>query len=224
MFPISDSHKSEIFPFLTLFLIALNVYVFFLELTAQSSSKFIELYALTPSLINFSNPNSLTEFISAMFLHAGIFHLLSNMWFLWIFGDNIEATLGRIKYLLLYILTGLSGNFLQYLLNPSSQVPILGASGAISGILGAYLILHPRSKIRTFLIIFFFITITEIPAVFYLFYWFFIQFVSGVNQIGAIQEGGVAFWAHIGGFVSGVVLAKLFKRERKSYIEGEIIE
>lgn len=225
MFPISDSLKSRGFPFVTLFIIALNIYMFLKELVAVNLDVFIANYALIPQLVDFNNPPTLYPFVTAMFLHGGFMHIISNMWFLWIFGDNIEATFGKLLYPFVYLTSGLIGNFLQYLTSTGSSIPMLGASGAVSGVLGAYYILHSHSRIKTLVPFFLFLTVIEIPAGIYLFYWFFIQLFSGVASLPLnFQSGGIAFWAHVGGFVTGVVFARIFKkREEKEYVEGEII-
>ena|SRR3989344_2981228 len=225
MFPISDSIKSKHFPFLTLFFIAVNVYVFFKELVAPNTEGFIYAFSLIPSRVDLRDYTTLFPFVSAMFLHGGFLHIISNMWFLMIFGDNVESFFGKFRYVFVYLVSGIAGNVLQYLLYPNSAIPMLGASGAVSGVLGAYYVLYPHSRIKTLLPIFFFITIVEIPAVIYLFYWFFIQLLSGVASLPiATQTGGVAFWAHVGGFVAGIFFARMFQKERgKGYIEGEIV-
>jgi membrane associated rhomboid family serine protease len=149
------------------------------------------------------------------------------MWFLWVFGDNVEAHLGKIKYLALYLITGIAGNLLQYVFVSDSTIPMLGASGAVSGILGSYVIFFPGSRIKSILILFFYITVTEIPAIIYIFYWFAIQVLSGFASLPVAQQtGGVAFWAHVGGFISGLVLARrLNQRDKHSgVIDGELIE
>ena len=149
------------------------------------------------------------------------------MWFLWVFGDNVEAHFGKIKFLILYLLSGIAGNILQYAFTPNSIIPILGASGAISGVLASYLVLFPTAKIRTFIILIFFFSITEIPALIYIAYWFILQLFSGIASIPGIQNGGVAFWAHVGGFLAGLYLARRFKNGTKKnpvIIEGEIVE
>ncbi|OGH11769.1 MAG: hypothetical protein A2857_04730 [Candidatus Levybacteria bacterium RIFCSPHIGHO2_01_FULL_36_15] len=224
MFPISDSAKSKRLPFVSIFIIALNIYIFYKELTVPSMAAFIESYALIPSYVNLTDISSLAPFVTAIFLHGGFLHIISNMWFLWIFGDNVEGYLGHFNYFLFYLFAGVMGNILQYVFFPSAQIPMLGASGAISGILGAYYVLFPHSKVKTLLFIFIFITIIEIPAVIYLFYWFFIQLFSGITTLASIAQGGVAFWAHVGGFLTGVITATTFRnKQSKGYIEGEII-
>ena len=226
MFPISDSHKSNKIPFVTLAIIAANIFVFYQQLITPDGDAFILKYALTPSAINFLDPLTLITFVTSIFLHGGFFHILSNMWFLWIFGDNVEAHLGRIKYIFLYMVAGLVGNIFQFLLMPDSNIPMLGASGAVSGILGSYMVLFPYSRIKTILLLFFFVSITEIPAMVYIFYWFIIQLFSGIASLPiSFATGGIAFWAHVGGFVTGLILTRRLKQTAKSnIIEGEIVE
>jgi membrane associated rhomboid family serine protease len=146
-----------------------------------------------------------------MFLHGGWFHLIGNMLFLYIFGDNVEDRMGHFKYLLFYLICGLGAAFTQIITNVRSEIPMVGASGAISGILGAYILLFPKSRIVTLVPIFFFLHIVEIPAAVFLLIWFIIQFFSGVATLAASKStGGVAFWAHVGGFVVGLVLTRFF--------------
>lgn len=212
MFPLSDSIKSPRFQYLTLLIVLANIYVFFLENSAQNIDLFINKYALIPAYVDFSNPATLLPFFTLMFLHGGLLHLASNMWFLWIFGDNVETHIGGFFYLLLYFGSGLVGGLLQYFLTPGSQVPMLGASGAVAGVLGAYFVLFGHSKIKTLVPFFGFITVMNIPASIMLGYWFLLQVVSGATSLpGSGDEGGVAFFAHIGGFAAGFILAKLFK-------------
>lgn len=227
MFPISDSAKSSRFPIVTILLIAANIYAFYLELTALDTDAFIFSYALVPANINFTDFSTLVPFVTSMFLHGGFLHILSNMWFLWIFGDNIEGYFGHIKYLLFYLAAGVIGGFAQYILNPVSDIPMLGASGAVSGVLGAYYALFPHSKVKTVLVIFLFISVVEIPAVIYLFYWFFLQLFSGIASLSTASQstGGVAFWAHIAGFVTGLFSARALRQNSdRRYIEGKYWE
>jgi len=205
-------------------LIALSIYVFIKELQAPDFDLFINTYALIPSSVSLSDPYTLINFVTAIFLHGGFLHIISNMWFLWIFGDNVEGYLGKFYYLLLFLLAGIVGNVVQFFVNYGSSVPMIGASGAVSGILGAYYILFPHSRIRTLLFIFFFVTVVDIPAVVYLFYWFILQFFSGIASFSDIATGGIAFWAHVGGFITGVFFAKAFQEKESGFIEGEIVE
>ena len=152
-----------------------------------------------------------TNILTSMFLHGSWMHLIGNMWFLWLFGNNIEDSMTRPRFLAFYLLSGLAAALLQVFADPGSIVPMVGASGAISGVMGAYLVLYPRVRVFTLVPLGFFITSMALPAWFMLVYWAFLQLIGGFTSIGA-KGGGVAFWAHIGGFVAGVVLVKLFAR------------
>ncbi len=211
MFPLYDIEKAPKFPFVTIGIILVTAFAFFLELTVSDPDGFIAQFALIPSHVNFGNLISLIPFITAIFLHGGFLHIISNLWFLWIFGDNVEAYLGRLQYIFLYFTAGIAGNFLQYILMPASDIPMLGASGAIAGVLGAYFILFPRHRVKT-IVPFGFLFVTEVPAVVMLGYWFVLQIFSGVASLPAASgTGGVAFLAHIGGFIVGMILAKTLK-------------
>ncbi len=226
MFPISDSARTGKIPFITIGIIVINILVFIQQLNPQLELFIIQNYALIPSLVNFADPYSFIPFVTAQFLHGGFFHILSNMWFLWVFGDNVEIHLGRIRFILLYIITGIVGFLAQFMLNPASDIPMIGASGAVSGLLAAYLVLFPSSKIKSLVVIFFFITFADIPAVIYIVFWFIIQVFSGVSSLSAnTSAGGIAFWAHVAGFISGIFITRFFRNTGpKPYIEGEIIE
>jgi len=152
-----------------------------------------------------------SHLITSMFLHGSWMHLLGNMWFLWLFGNNIEDSMGRLRFVAFYLITGLAAAFGQIVTNPASIIPMVGASGAISGVMGAYLILYPRVRVYVLVPIFIFFTSIALPAWMMLGYWFFIQLASGLLSAG--EMGGVAFWAHVGGFVAGVVLIKFFARD-----------
>jgi membrane associated rhomboid family serine protease len=149
--------------------------------------------------------------LTHMFLHGSWMHLLGNMWFLWLFGNNVEDSMGRLRFVVFYLFCGLAAAAGQIVTSPSSPIPMVGASGAISGVMGAYLVLYPRVRVYTLVPLGFFITWMALPAWVMLGYWFLIQFVSGLVSVGG-EGGGVAFWAHVGGFVAGVVLVKLFAR------------
>lgn len=213
MFPISDTKTSGHFPFLTIGLIAINVYVFFLQLTSPDLEAFIRQYALVPALVSLSDPSTWAPFITSQFLHGDFLHIIGNMVFLWVFGDNIEHRFG-IGYIPFYLLGGAIAGLSQYFLNSGSEIPMLGASGAVAAVLGAYLVLYPHHVVKTLVIAFGFITTTTLPATFLLIYWFVIQVIAGVTALGiqtAEDVGGVAYFAHIGGFVFGWVLAQPFK-------------
>jgi membrane associated rhomboid family serine protease len=207
MFPLRDTQPSYTKPLVTIVIIVVNILVFLLEFSLDESSRnlFIATYGLTPDRFHVQN------ILTSMFVHGGWMHVLGNMWFLWIFGDNIEDILGHGKYLVFYLLCGTAAALAQVLIDPSSQVPMVGASGAIAGVMGAYMIKFPRSRIVTFAIIIFFIYTFEVPAWLMLIYWFAIQLFSGVGSIGysTVSQGGTAFFAHIGGFVVGMLLIKV---------------
>lgn len=149
--------------------------------------------------------------LTAMFMHAGFWHILGNMWYLWIFGDNVEDIFGRFGYMLFYLLSGIAAAFAQILTNPNTVIPMVGASGAISGVLGAYFVLFPYGRVLTLVPLFpFFVRLIELPAIFLLGFWFVMQFLGGISS--PVEGGGVAYWAHAGGFVTGALLALLVKR------------
>lgn len=213
MFPLKDNQPTYKFPLITVLLIVANVLVFLLELSAPDLEAFIAQFALTPSLIELSRVSTLSTFFTSQFLHAGFIHIISNMWFLKIFGNNVEEKFGSIKFLIIYLLAGLAGNLAQYLFSPTSNIPILGASGAVAGVLGAYLVFFPRHTIKTLIPFFGFLTVVNIPAQVMLFYWFLTQLLSGVGSVAIAQIGGVAFWAHVGGFATGWLIAKFGKSD-----------
>ena len=212
MFPISDTHTDKRkFPLINITVIAATIFIFILQMLALDETALVRSYALVPSLVDFGNLPTLVPFVTAIFLHGGFLHIISNMWFLWVFGDNVESRLG-ILFPFLYFLSGIVGNFFQYILMPSSDIPMLGASGAVAGVLGAYFILFPHAKIKTLVPFFGFFTFLSVPASFMLGYWFVLQVLSGAVSLPFSGEtGGIAFWAHVGGFVTGVVFAKLFR-------------
>jgi rhomboid family protein len=216
MFPLRDTIPSRSAPIMTGLLIMVNVLVFLYQISLEPYSRdhFMKVYGMVPYTA-FIHPSS---FVTSMFLHGGWLHLIGNMWFLWIFGDNIEDILGRGKYLGFYLVCGLAAALAQYVINPYSRIPTVGASGAIAGVMGAYLIKFPHARILTLVPIFIFLTTFEVPAVLMLAYWFVLQFFSGVGSIGQshISQGGTAWWAHIGGFIAGMVLVNVFG-PRKPY-------
>jgi membrane associated rhomboid family serine protease len=214
MFPIRDTERTYSTPFVTILLIVMNLAIFLYELSldAYSQNHFMTVWALTPAHFH------VIDLFTTMFLHAGWMHVLGNMWFLWVFGDNIEDALGHGKYLLFYIACGVAAGLTHVLLNAGSRLPTVGASGAIAGVMGAYLVKFPRNKITT-LIFFGFIFFVDIPAVFMLGYWFLIQVFSGVGSVGYtnVSQGGTAWFAHIGGFLTGMILIRLMSSENRRY-------
>lgn len=218
MFPLYDTIKASRFPFFNWAIVIITVVVFIQQLLTPDIDAFIMQYALVPSLVNFSDPITLLPFITSIFLHGGIMHILSNMWFLVVFGDNVNDALGVIGFLILYFVAGIMGNFLQYMFTPGSNIPMLGASGAVAGILGCYFVLFPYSKIKTLIFIIFFITIIEVSAPIMLGYWFVLQIFSGIASIETLgaETGGVAFFAHIAGFVVGLLFGYLYKNKART--------
>jgi membrane associated rhomboid family serine protease len=170
-------------------------------------------FPMGPGLTCLTDPGrQTTHILTSMFLHGGWMHVLGNMWFLWIFGNNVEDAMGRLRFVAFYLLTGVVAALTQVLLTPGSTVPMVGASGAISGVMGGYIVLYPRVRVFMLVWLGFFVTTIAWPAWMMLGYWFVLQFVSGLTAMGR-EEGGVAFWAHFGGFVAGAILVKLFARD-----------
>ena len=209
MIPLTDSAPTSRFPLVNWILILVNIVVFVYELAASGPSRehFVNAYALIPASVHLNQLSSLYPFITAAFLHAGWSHILFNMLFLYVFGDNVEDALGW-KYLPFYLAGGVIGNVVQYVTGPGSAVPILGASGAIAAVLGAYWLLYPRNTVKTLIFLFFFVTIINLPASYLLLFWFLTQLFNGATSFVASSSGtGVAYFAHIGGFLSGIALA-----------------
>lgn len=216
MIPIRDQIPTRRVPLVNYILIAANIFVFILQwLAGSNQDALVYQFALIPasftSGITFAN---ISDIFTSMFMHAGLVHLGGNMLYLWIFGDNVEDSMGHGKYLLFYLIGGLVASLAHIFTNPASQIPTVGASGAIAAVLGAYLVLYPNSKVLTIIPLGFFLRMTMIPAAIVLGLWFILQLFSGVLSMGGPDVGGVAFWAHIGGFVTGVILAKIFAKKR----------
>jgi len=216
MFPIRDTIPSKNYPVVNNTIIGIHVILFLFELSQGANlDRFVYIYGLVPARYSmpqissyFTTSQQLLSWLSFMFLHGGFWHLLGNMWSLYIFGDNVEDRLGPFRYLVFYLLCGITSGLSHLLFNLHSNMPTIGASGAIAGVMGAYLILHPNSKILTLIPIIFIPWFVEIPAFFFLGLWFILQFINAASSHGNI--GGIAWWAHIGGFVFGIVLLKIF--------------
>ena len=233
MIPIRDDTPRYSTPYVTYFIIALNAVVFLFELSLgmqghHALNSLIYEFGVVPrrfenALIGPSS-NSLpalsVTILTSMFLHGGWLHIIGNMWFLWIFGDNVEDYLGHLKYLLFYLISGCAAAIAYILLDASSNQPTIGASGAIAGVMGAYFVLYPRARVLTLVFLIVFFTFWWLPAWVFLGYWFVLQFLSGTatSIAGAGQNtGGVAFWAHVGGFVAGILLIKLMPERPRRY-------
>lgn len=217
MIPIRDQIPTHRVPVVNYLLIAANILVFILLWLAGSNQEAaVYQFALIPS--NFKTGLDLGDvgdIFTSMFMHAGLAHIAGNMLYLWIFGDNVEDSMGAGRYLVFYLVGGFVASVVHILTNPGSQIPTVGASGAIAAVLGAYLVLYPQSRVLTFIPLGFFMRLTLVPASIVLGLWFVLQLFNGVLSLGGPDVGGVAFWAHIGGFVAGVVLAKLFARRSR---------
>src|SRR5450432_392253 len=229
MIPLRDDQPRFSTPYVTYFLIALNliIYYFQSQLAPEAFQNLIFQFGFTPADVaelftgtsSLRLPSVLLPFLTSMFLHGNWWHVIGNMWFLWIFGDNIEDHMGHGRYLLFYFLSGIAAAAAQVVLTPHVGVPTVGASGAIAGVLGAYFILYPRARVLTwFHPIFFF----YLPAWVMLGFWFALQFFSGAatNTASYSQSGGIAFWAHVGGFVAGIILVKILPERPQRYRYG----
>ena len=228
MFPIRDTIPHRETPFVVYFLIAINAFVFIIELSLPYPQRqlFFYTFGLVPLKVT-QNGWDFYSLFTNMFLHGGWFHIISNMWTLWIFGDNVEDRMGHFRFFIFYILCGLAANFVHYYFNQLAPVPVIGASGAIAGVMGAYMIMFPTSRIITLIPIFFIPFFFEIPAVIFLFFWFISQVISGTftKLFMPPNVGGIAWWAHIGGFVAGMILHKFFvKKERyRNFYDDEVL-
>ena len=225
MIPLKDTTPRRSVPVVTLLLIAANIAVFLYQLTLspRAGDAFIQLYGLVPAKIeyalagrHYTLAEALVPLFTCMFLHGGFLHIIGNMWFLWIFGANVEEAFGSIPYLFFYLLCGVISSVTQAAFSWGSHVPSIGASGAISGILGAYIVLFPGSRILTLVPLFIIFFTARIPAVLFIGLWFLVQFLSGISSLGVASAGGVAWWAHIGGFVIGMLLARLARPTPRS--------
>ena len=217
MIPLRDVIPSRTTPGVTITLIVLNVIVYLVgvSMPADSRDEFIAAFGLVPAYF------SLVNVFTSMFVHGGLAHLGGNMLFLWIFGDNVEDRLGHLRFVAFYLMCGFAAAAAQALWQPDSLVPMVGASGAIAGVMGAYLVLYPHSRV---LMLFPFpLFIFELPAIVFLGFWFFIQFLNGINQLPVFERnaisGGVAFWAHVMGFVAGLILVVAMKRPERTRVE-----
>jgi membrane associated rhomboid family serine protease len=216
MIPIRDTTESKSYPVVNTLIIGINVLFFLIQMTqGERLNQFILTYGLVPArysvpevALYFTFGQQVLSFFSFMFIHGGFWHLLGNMWSLYIFGDNVEDRLGSLRYLAFYLLCGFASGLSHIFVNWHSQIPTIGASGAIAGVMGAYMLLYPRSRILTLIPIFFIPYFIEIPAFFFLGIWFLLQFLSAAGT--AANGGGIAWWAHIGGFVFGMIFLKLF--------------
>jgi len=212
MIPIRDEIPTRHTPIMNYLLIGINIIVFiFQAMLGNNEEVLIQQMAVIPAHFTAHiTLGDITDIFTSMFMHGGLLHIGGNMLYLWIFGDNVEDSMGPFRYLIFYLLGGVIASLTHIFTNPYSQIPTIGASGAIAAVLGAYLVLYPQSRVLTIVPLGYYIRITPIPAIIVLGLWFILQFFNGVLSLGNVAVGGVAFWAHIGGFVAGIILAKLF--------------
>ncbi len=222
MFPIRDDVPSRAYPYATLGLIVLNTAIFVIQFGQRltdpaGAAGALASFGLVPAQ---AAQGRVLPFFTSMFMHGGWFHLIGNMWYLWIFGDNVEDRLGPVKFVAFYITCGLVGNFSHFLANTSSAVPAVGASGAIAGVLGAYVVSYPMARILVVIPLFLFLHLMTVPALVVVGFWFIVQLASGAFSLShSGVYGGVAWWAHIGGFIGGIAVFSLFRpRPRVMYI------
>ena len=210
IFPYKDDNPKVLVPYITYGIITLNILIYIFQFNTkiadpEAEAILIYTFGLIPAQF------SILTLFTSMFMHGGITHILGNMWFLWIFGDNVESTLGHARYILFYILCGLFAALCQVLIYPSSEIPMIGASGAIAGVLGLYMIRFPTARVHVFIFIIIFFTTIRVPAIIVLGFWFFNQLTSGLGSLGLDTTGGIAWFAHIGGFIAGIMLHQFFK-------------
>jgi len=220
MIPLKDENPTRTISFFTVIIILTNIFVFYKELTSEDMETFIFQHGLIPinfisDIMHLKLENSLFDLFSSMFMHGGLFHIISNMWFFWIFGNNVEDAMGHLRFLLFYLLCGIGAGLSQIFMNIHSTIPMVGASGAISGVIGAYFLLYPGARILTLVFFFYFIRLVYIPAGIFILFWFIMQVVSSVT-IGS-ESGGVAWYAHIGGFLTGVMLTPILVKRKRRY-------
>jgi membrane associated rhomboid family serine protease len=223
MFPVKDDNPTSITPWVTYAIILLNVLVFGYEVLLMSSGEellinFFDVYGMIPEKI--VNGENLLSLFTSMFIHGGFMHIIGNMLYLYIFGNNIEDIMGHKRFILFYLICGIAASALQISVNPHSVIPNIGASGAIAGVLGAYLLVFPKAKVHTLIFFGYFIRWVKLPASFVLGFWFIIQLFSGIGSLGyAMADSvGIAFFAHIGGFVAGALLVFFFSRRRRRFL------
>ena len=219
LFPIRDAVRSRRFPVVNYALIAANVlsFLFVTSLGPSGYERFLGEFGVVPARLSFEQPLAGLTLFSSMFLHGGWFHLLSNMWTLFIFGDNVQDQMGSGRYLGFYLIAGTVAGLAHAVSSPNSTIPTVGASGAIAGVLGAYFILFPRARVTTFIPLFFLPWFVDVPAIVFIGIWFFTQLSQGLLSLGAIGDfGGIAWWAHVGGFVVGLLLVRAFVARPKT--------
>ena len=204
-FPYKDDNPRVLFPFVTYGIIGLNILVFWAQFFVYGNERLISTFAFVPYEFK------LFTIFTSMFMHGGFMHIIGNMWFLYIFGDNVESILGHVRFLLFYLFCGIGAAVAQFLIQPDSTTPMVGASGAIAGVLGAYMIKFPKARVHVLAVIFIFITTIVVPAQLVLGLWFLMQLSGGLGSLGFDTTGGIAWFAHIGGFIVGISTLRIFQ-------------
>jgi membrane associated rhomboid family serine protease len=224
MLPLKDDIKPAKLPIVTYLIVGINVLVFLYEVSLGSAlDNFLNQYGAVPYLLfHPTGVSSYTRLLTSMFMHGGFMHIFGNMLFLWIFADNIEDRFGHVRFTFFYLLCGIAGALLHAATAPNSTVPMIGASGAISGVLGAYILLYPKARVLALIPFGFFLRVTYLPSVLFLGIWFLFQFLSGILSLGALGAG-VAYFAHIGGFGAGLLFALPFRKKKKRTVDYEIL-
>jgi membrane associated rhomboid family serine protease len=222
MIPYKDDNPTRSIPFVTIGLIALNIFVFLLQIMSPTDPrKIVYAYGAIPhfllTLRTVQPVHPLVTVFTSMFMHGGFLHIGTNMLYLWIFGDNIEDRLGHFRFAFFYLLCGFFAAYSHAITDPHSLLPMIGASGAVSGVLGAYMILYPRARVHTLIFFGFFIEVVRLPALFVIGLWIVLQFINGILSAGLSGQGGVAWFAHIGGFLAGLLLIRLMLKARWRY-------
>ena len=219
MLPYKDDNPARKVPFVTFLIIAINIFVFILQmLSGKNGQNIVYSYGAIPhNIITFESAQPIhpaATIFTSMFMHGGLFHIGGNMLYLWIFGNNIEDRLGHVRFLIFYLFCGVVAAFSHALTDPSSNIPMIGASGAVSGVLGSYILLYPMAKVHTLIFLGFFVQVVKIPALIVIGFWAIIQVVNGLVTQGLSNQGGVAWFAHIGGFLAGLLTIKLWLLRR----------
>lgn len=217
MFPLYDSSQKDTFPLVNYAIIILNVFVFYVQISSPNFERFIYQYGFVSQRFNPFDLESYGFIVTSMFMHGGFWHIISNLWFLHIFGDNVEDRMGHVGYAIFYILAGIVATLVQYVFMVGSSIPLVGASGAISGVAGAYFLLFRSSKVKSLVFTGYYVTTANLPVWLFLGYWFAIQIVSGFATFDPNADGGVAWFAHIGGFVFGLFIALFLRKDTRSH-------
>jgi len=215
MFPLKDSERTSKIPFVTWTIIIVNIFAFLYQLAQPDVDYFIYQHGLVPYFIDFSDKVSLLPFLTSMFMHGGFMHIISNMWYFAVFGDNVEDKLGSIKFIIFYFVAGFVASYAQYIVDPYSMIPMIGASGAIAGVLGFYLVIFPHATVKTLVLWFYRVGVMEISALVLLGFWGITQLFNSIGSVTALDSGGTAWFAHVGGFVFGLLVGWVVRKREK---------